>query len=330
MDTLLQIDPVGETARICVAIRRHLRDTLRRRGAVVAVSGGIDSAVALGLTVQALGPERVLALLLPERDSSPETLVLGRRVAERFGIERVEEDITGVLESLGHYRRYDDAVRTVVPEYGEGWTSKLTTSNVLTGTGYTVFSLVAHSPQGRTVTRRVPLQPYLEVLAAMNFKQRVRKVLEYHHAERRHYAVVGTPNRLEYDQGFFVKNGDGSADFKPIAHLYKSQVYEMADYLELPAAVRNRTATTDTFSLPQSQEEFYFGVPLRLLDLCVYAKQHAISADEAALALGEARERISAIYAAIDAKRKATAYLHEAPLLVEPVALTDSSASGGQ
>lgn len=319
MDKLLQIDTAREAARICDAIRRDLRETLRRRGAVVAVSGGIDSAVALGLTVQALGSKRVLALLLPERDSSPETLVLGRRVAERFGTEWVEEDITGVLESLGHYRRYDEAVRAVVPEYGEGWTSKLTTSNVLTGTGYTVFSLVARSPQGRTVTRRVPLQPYLEVLAAMNFKQRVRKVLEYHHAERRHYAVVGTPNRLEYELGFFVKQGDGAADLKPIAHLYKSQVYQLAAHLRVPPEVIARPPTTDTFSMPQGQDEFYFSLPYPQMDLCLYARNRGLPPEEAAGLVGLSADHVRRVYADIDRKRASTRYLHRAPCIVEDI-----------
>jgi NAD+ synthase len=326
----LAIDLPEAARRIQEAIRLQVLGRLRRRGAVVGLSGGVDSSVVAGLCARSLGPERVLGLIMPERDSADESKELALSVARSIGISTVVESIAPVLEAAGCYRRRDEAIRMAVPDYTPNHRCKLVLPAVETGARYALASLVVASPDGKVRKHHLTAESYSQIVAATNFKQRVRKMLEYYHADRLHYAVAGTPNRLEYDQGFFVKNGDGSSDFKPIAHLYKSQVYEMADYLELPAAVRNRTATTDTFSLPQSQEEFYFGVPLRLLDLCIYAKQHAISADEAALALGEATEHISAIYAAIDAKRKATAYLHEAPLLVEPIALMDTSASGRQ
>src|SRR5690606_30847455 len=115
--------------------------------------------------------------------------------------------------------------------------------------------------------------------AATNFKQRVRKMMEYHYADRFNYAVIGTPNRLEYDQGFFVKNGDGSADLKPIAHLYKTQVYRMAEHLGVPAEICRRAPTTDTYSLEQSQDEFYWALPYQKLDVCLFALNNGIPAD---------------------------------------------------
>jgi NAD+ synthase len=147
----------------------------------------------------------------------------------------------------------------------------------------------------------------------------VRKMLEYHHADRMQYAVAGTPNRLEYDQGFFVKNGDGAADLKPIAHLYKSQVRQLAEYLDVPHEIRERPSTTDTFSMPQSQEEFYFSVPLRTLDICLYGKNHGFSPEKIAEMTGLPTANVVAVFNSIDAKRKATAYLHHAPLLIEDV-----------
>ena len=318
-DHPLNVDAADETLRIGDFIRRSLRETLHRRGIVVAVSGGIDSAVTLGLSVRALGARRVLALLLPERDSDPEALRLGRQVASHFGAECVKEDITAALEALGHYRRYADAVRAIVPDYGEGWTSKLTTSNVLTGAGYTVFSLVARSPDGAMVTRRIPLRPYLDLLAAMNFKQRVRKLLEYHQAESRHYAVAGTPNRLEYELGFFVKQGDGAADLKPLAHLYKTQVYQLAAYLGVPAEIIARRPTTDTFSMPQGQDEFFFSLPYPQMDLCLYAKNRGIDPESAAALAGLTPAEVRRIYADIDHKRSTTRYLHRPACLVEEV-----------
>jgi NAD+ synthase len=315
----LRIDPVAETARIGTALRQLLSHDLRRRGLVVGLSGGIDSSVTAALAVQALGKERAFALLMPERDSSPDSRELGRLVAEHLSITCVEEDITPILEAVGFYRRYDAAVRTVVPGYGDGWKSKLVISGVPQGQGFTYFSLVTQSPTGEVGRVRLPASSYLEILAATSFKQRTRKMLEYYHADRLNYAVAGTPNRLEYDQGFFVKNGDGAADVKPIAHLYKSQVYQLAEYLELPEAVRTRPPTTDTYSMPQGQDEFYFSLPYRQMDICLFAKNNGVSVEETAAAAGLSVEQVLGVWRDIDAKRAGTRYLHLPPLLVEPI-----------
>ena len=221
LDTL-KLDPAQETERIVRWLRAVLARPLRRRGVVLGLSGGVDSSVTAALAVRAVGAERVFALLMPERHSAASTLELGRLVADTLQIARQEEDITGILEAVGFYERYDAAVRRAVPSYGAGWQCKVVTADAKVRTGFSFFSIVARAPDGTMFRERLPLQAYLEIVAATNFKQRIRKMLEYHHADRLNYAVAGTPNRLEYDQGFFVKNGDGSADLKPIAHLYKS------------------------------------------------------------------------------------------------------------
>jgi NAD+ synthase len=225
---VLNIDPEKEAEHIASEIRKILTSRLKRRGLVVGLSGGIDSSVTAALAARAVGAERVLALLMPERHSSADTLDLSRRVAECCHVAYQHEDITGILDAVGFYRRYDEAVRQVIPDYGEGWKSKIVIPNVLEGKGFSLFSVVARDPHGREHRKRLPLEAYLAIVAATNFKQRIRKMMEYYYADRKHYAVAGTPNRLEYDQGFFVKLGDGAADVKPIAHLYKTQVYQLA------------------------------------------------------------------------------------------------------
>jgi NAD+ synthase len=292
---------------------------LRRKGVVVGISGGVDSSVVAALCVRALGSKRVVGVLMPERESSDESRRLGYQLAEYLGIRTVLEDISRVLEAAGCYQRRDDAIRKLVPEFGPAQKCKIVIPELSTGARYAVPSLVIASPDGRPKKIRLTAEVYLEIVAATNFKQRVRKMLEYHHADRLQYAVAGTPNRLEYDQGFFVKNGDGAADLKPIAHLYKSQVYQLAEYLDLPREIREQPSTTDTFPLSQSQEEFYFSVPLRTLDLCMYGKNHGFSREEIGAITGLALEDVKAVCDSIDAKRKATAYLHQPPLLVEDV-----------
>ena len=171
------------------------------------------------------------------------------------------------------------------------------------GDRYSVFSLVVQSPEGERITVRLDAESYLAIVAATNFKQRTRKMLEYYHADRLNFAVTGTPNRLEYDQGFFVKNGDGAADIKPIAHLYKTQVYQLAEYLRVPEEIRRRPPTTDTYSLDQSQEEFYFAVPYDKMDLCLYGKNHCMHPAEVAPACGLTPEEVARVYRMIDSKR---------------------------
>ena len=317
---LLRLDLAAETERIAASIHDIVLSQFRRKGAVVAVSGGIDSSVVAALCARALGPERVIALFLPEADSSDDSLRLGAMLAERLGIRSFTEDIRHILEAAGCYRRRDEAIRSVMPEYGEGYKSKIVLPNLADGDRYALFSLVVQSPTGHTRKVRLSLDAYLGIVAATNFKQRTRKMMEYYYADRYHYAVAGTPNRLEYDQGFFVKNGDGAADFKPIAHLYKSQVYQLAAYLDVPHEIQRRTPTTDTYSLEQSQEEFYFSMPLRTFDLCLYGKNHGFSPEEIAALAGLTCTQVQAIFAAIDSKRKATAYLHRPPVLIEDVA----------
>ena len=315
----LAIDPEQIALDIERAIRQHVGG-LRRRGIVVGLSGGIDSSVVTCLCARALGAGRVQVLFMPERASSPESLTLGRMITDKFGIPAVVEDIAPTLEAAGCYARQTEAIRMTFPEYGEGWRNKITLPSILDSDRLNVSELTVESPSGEQKTARMPLASYLQMVAATNFKQRVRKMMEYYHADRLNYAVAGTPNRLEYDQGFFVKLGDGAADLKPIAHLYKSQVYALAEYVGVPAEVRRRPPTTDTFSLPQTQEEFYFALPYATMDLCLYGHNHQLPVAEVAAAAGLTVEQVERVYKDIDQKRRTTRYLHARPLLVEAVA----------
>ena len=316
---LLRLDASRETERIVARIRELVFNQLKRKGAVIGVSGGIDSTVVAFLCARALGKERVVALFTPEADSSPDSLRLGRMVAEHLGVQSVVEDISPILEGARCYERRDDSIRKVVPEYGEGYKCKIVLPNLVDSDRYAIFSIVVQSPTGETRKVRLSLSAYLGIVAATNFKQRARKMIEYYYADLHQYAVAGTPNRLEYDQGFFVKNGDGAADFKPIAHLYKSQVYQLAAHLGVPEEIQRRPSTTATYSLEQSQEEFYFSVPLATMDLCLYGKNNGIPAADLAPAAGLNEQQVERVYGMIDSKRSVARYLRSAPLLVEKV-----------
>ena len=323
MAKLPQLDYSAEADRICERLRHIVFDVLNRRGMVVAMSGGIDSSCCAALAVRALGKDRVFGLLLPERDSSSTSSRLGTILAEHLGVEHVLHNIAATLEAIGCYSSQDEALRRAVPGYGPGWKFKLAISDAMGGR-VSITRVIAEDPQGQRHEKRLAAPDYLQIVAATNFKQRIRKNLEYFHADRLNYGVVGTPNRLEYDQGFFVKNGDGAADVKPIAHLYKTQVYGMARFLGLPERVCAAIPTTDTYSLEQGQDEFYFALPYRSMDLALWALNHDVPASELAECLGIAETQAEAVYEDIRSKRRTTRYLHRAPILVGDVRELDA------
>jgi NAD+ synthase len=310
---VLRIEPAAVAEQIESAIRDEVLGHLRRRGVVLGISGGIDSSVVASLCARALGPERVLGLSMPERDSSSDALRLGRLLAEQLGIMHLVEGISGALDELGCYERQLEAIRMVYPEYGDGWSCKLVMPSLLEGERLNVALLEVAEPDGSRHTSRMPPAAYLQMVAATNFKQRTRMTMVYYHADRLHFAVAGTPNLLEDDQGFFVKQGDGAADVKPIAHLYKSQVFALAEYLGVPDEIRARPPTTDTFSLAQTQEEFYFALPYPEMDLSLWAFDHGVPADEAAPVIGLTPDQVARVYRDIEAKRRVSRYLHHVP-----------------
>ena len=314
---ILKIDVRSAIDKISSLIKDQVVNVLHRRGAVVGLSGGIDSSVCTSLCVSALGKDNVFIIFMPERDSSGTSLKLGKLLADSLGVKSVVEDLTPALEGVGCYKRQTEAVREVFPEFDLNCKFKITIPSILTADRLNVLRLTIEFPDGKQKSERMPLHAYLKLIAATNWKQRVRAGMEYYHADRLNYAVCGTPNRLEYDQGFFVKGGDGAADFKPIAHLYKSQVYMLAKELGIPDEILSRTPTTDTYSLEQTQEEFYFALPYGKMDLCLYGHNHKIPASEVAPAVDLTSEQVERVYRDIESKRRGTKYLHMSPLLVE-------------
>jgi NAD+ synthase len=307
-------DPAAAAARLERGIVQAV-DDLRRRGAVVAVSGGVDSGVVAALCARALGPERVTLLRLPEHGLGEHSSDLGLALARHLGTDTHEQPISGALEALGCYAQQHEAVRQVFPDYEPGWPYKLVRSQP--GGAVIVFSLVVERPDGQQESRRMPAEAYRLLLSATNAKQRLRTLVTYTWADRLHAAVAGTPNLLEYDQGFFVKGGDGLADLKPIAGLYKQQVYALAHHLGLPAGISGRSPTTETFSLAQSQEEFYFGYPYEQMDLLVWGERCAVPAQEVAARTGLSVAEVEAGYQEVARRRTATAYLHAPAVLLE-------------
>lgn len=315
---ILKIDAGSVARQLSDTIARQITITLKKRGAVVGISGGIDSSVVLALCVDALGPGRVLGVVMPEKDSSPDSKTLALKLAEKFGVESLIEDITGALEGMRCYARRDEAIKKLFPEYDSSHKCKITIpSNILDKDSFNFFTLTIENEAGESKTRRMPVSVFLQVVAASNLKQRLRMTALYYHAEKRNWAVVGTGNKDEHDQGFFVKYGDGAADLKPIAHLFKVQVYQLADYLGIPDEIIRRTPTTDTYSAEVTQEEFFFGLDFYLMDMLWYAMEHNVPPAVAATVLDLTTEQVERGCANIKRKIEATEYLRMNPLAIE-------------
>jgi NAD+ synthase len=313
----LMIDAAAETGRIVNALRKTVGQSLRRFGGVVGISGGVDSAVVLALAVRAFGPEKVIAVMMPERDSDPLSETLARALAARFGVTPVLEDITLALEGFRCYLRRDEAIRHVVPEYdaAAGWKAKIVLpQNLLDGGSLNVFSVTVVSPDGRVQNRPLPPAAFLQIVAASNFKQRTRMAMLYYHAEARNYAVLGTANRNEHAQGFFVKYGDGGVDVQTIAHLFKTQIYQLAAYLDVPPAIRERTPTTDTYSAPCTQQEFFFRLPFEIMDLLWSAMENGVSPEETGQVMGLTPDQVRRVFDDLIRKERGTAYLRMSPI----------------
>ncbi len=315
---LIRIDPASETDRIISRIKSELIQGIRKKGTVIGVSGGVDSSVVLALCVKALGSKRVTALMLPEKDSSPDSLRLAKMLTEKLGVSYHIEDITDSLNALGCYRRRDEAVKKVFPDYDDSCKMKITVSKDKEGKGsLNLFNLTIITPKGEEKIKRLPVNAYLQIVAASNLKQRGRMSMLYYYAESNNYCVAGTGNKNEYQQGFFVKHGDGGADIMPIGHLFKSQVYQLAEYLGIPEEIYKRTPTSDTYSAEQTQEEFFFKVPFKTLDPIWLGMEMDIPSTEIACALNLDTAYVNAVINDIRNKVRTTEYLRKSPVFFD-------------
>lgn len=311
----IKIDPAAETERIVSRLRSELVNKLHKKGAVLGISGGLDSSVVLALCAKALGNKKIIALMLPEKDSSPDSLELAKNLANKFDIRYTIEDITDSLKALGCYNRRDEAVKRIFPEYNDLYKMKITLSKDKEGKGLlNLFNISIIAPEGNEKIKRLPIKEYLQIVAASNLKQRCRMNMLYYHAEENNYCVVGTGNKNEYQQGFFVKNGDGGVDIMPIAHLFKSQVYQLAEYLGIPKNILERIPTSDTYSAEQTQEEFFFKVPFKILDPIWLGMEMNVPSDIIANTLSLEDKFVKSVINDIKTKIRTTEYLRYQPI----------------
>jgi len=309
---ILDINSEKECERICEFIKEQVFTHFRREGAVVGISGGIDSALTTALSVKALGKDKVLGVFLPEKESNPISLTYGELLAKKLGIRTEKVDLTQALESLGCYKKRDEVIKKISPAYDSSYKIKIgLPQDLLERDRINYFSLKMINPKGEEKSFRLSKEGLLGIVAATDMKQRSRMIQLYYYAEKYNYMVIGTTNLSEYAQGFYVKFGDGGVDLEPIAHLYKTQVYQLAKFLDIPEEIIKRVPSPDTFSAVVSDQEFFFCMPYDLLDLLLYAQENKIPLSKVSQVLNLSEEQITRAYRDFDQKRKASIHLNQ-------------------
>ena len=313
---ILHIENIDEVCNDIIAkLKNDVAFKLQRRGAVIGISGGIDSSVCMALSAKAFGPEKVTGIMLPEQDSSDDSKNLALELANTFNVKTIEENITKALDGFGCYQRRDEAIGRVITNFDPKVDkAKIEIKQNMDQNIPAIFSITVIKPDGEVISKLLPAKEYLQIVASTNFKQRSRMSMLYYHAERLHYAVIGTPNKHEVEQGFFVKYGDGGADVMPIGHLYKTQVYQLASHLGVPQEIIDRTPTTDTYTAEQTQEDFFYQMPFASMDLIWYGWENGYPAEEVGKVMDKSAKEIENIYKSFERKKKTTEYLRMRPI----------------
>lgn len=314
---VLKIDPVVELEKLCAFVVEHVNEVFRRKGVLVGLSGGIDSACMAAIAVEAMGPEKVVGLVLPEKETNPVSSAFAIKHAQALGIEYREVDITPTVESVFSYTSRDAYVQKLVPEYEPGYKYNISLpTDLLDRASFNFYNLQVQMPGGEIKKKRLSLKEFRMITAFANIKIRSRMLHLYTEAEQRSLVVAGTTNRTEFILGDFCKYGDGGTDIEPLSYLYKDQIYQLSAHLGVIPEIVDRQPSPDTFSLPVSDQEFFFRIPFAKLDYLLYAWEHNIGAKQAAQVLDLSEDAVQRAFKDFQGKNKATAHLRTMPYAI--------------
>ena len=310
---VLRINGEVEADKISGFIRDQTL-SLHRDGIIIGLSGGVDSALCAALSVKAISKDKVLGLMLPDKESSPQSAELATQQAQRIGIRTQLVDITPVLEAFGTYEKRDAVAKSVFPEFSKRHKLKITLpSDILNKDSLNFFTLTVVDPEGAAKSARLNNEQARGIIAATCTKHRTRMMAQYYFAEKNNFLVCGTTNKSEALQGLFVKYGDGGVDIEPIAHLYKNQVFQLAEHLGVIKEILERAPSPDTYSAPVTDEEWYFRMPFKQLDLLLYAWENKVEISEVCRVMELTGEQVKRAFRDFTNKYNATRHLNQLP-----------------
>jgi len=315
---VLKIDPAAELEKLCAFVVEHVKVVFRRKGVIVGLSGGIDSACMVAIAVEAMGQKNVIGLVLPEEESNPISSEYAIKHAQALGIEYRQIDITPTVDSVFPYSSRDAYIQKLVPEYKPGYKYNISLpTDLLERASFNFYNLRIQVPGGAIKKKRLSLNEFRTITAFANIKIRARMLHLYAEAEQRSLVVAGTTNRTEFLLGDFCKYGDGGTDIEPFSYLYKDQIYQLAAHLGITPEIVDRQPSPDTFSLPVSDQEFFFRIPFAQLDYLLYAWENDITPSETAQVLNLSEEAVNRAFKDFQAKHKATAHLRVMPYTID-------------
>lgn len=288
--------------------------SFKKKGVVLGVSGGIDSAVALTLCVQELGKENVYGILLPEKESAPSSRTLGAEICESLGVQYEEVPISPILESLNIYEKKEQIIKRTCPEYDPRIHKTSLVLPDFLNQGLLNVPYIWLIKDGETIAKyRLKANDYLELIGLQGVKQRSRMVIQYMYAEKLNYVVCGTTNKTELVLGQFVKYGDGGVDLEPLADCYKMQIYALGKFLNVNEEIMKRPPSADTWSHYTTDEEFYWRMPIHVMDQLLYSQEHHLPLHVIEKNTGLPRDKIEKAQRHINKIRDTTEYVRASP-----------------
>ncbi len=309
---VLNIVPENEIDRMNLFLKNEIFKSFRRKGVIVGLSGGVDSAVMASLAVEALGKEKVFGLILPEKESNPLSARFAALEAQRLGIDFAEKDMTPTVDAIGSYSIRDEYLKSLIPEYTPECKYNIALpTDFLERDSLNIYKLQVQTSAGDILTKRLSVDSFRFITAFASIKIRARMIHLYWEAERQNLVVAGTTNKTEMILGDFCKYGDGGTDIEAICHFYKTQIYQLAEYFQVIPEIRDRDPSPDTFSLPVTDQQFFFRIPFNKLDLLLYAWEHHIDTQDAADVLSLPEDAAKRAYREFTTKNNATAHLRE-------------------
>ena len=260
-------------------IKNEVFEQFHKKEAIIGLSGGIDSAVTAALCTRSLGSKNVVGLIMPEKESDVKSQELAQQIAKRLDIETKIIDISNILESFGVYQNKERIVKDKFANFNTSCKYRVVVPPKLENSiGIPYLEILdEHNIQHKL---KISSFEFLTLTAATSIKHRVRMTMLYYHGERNNQVVIGTTNKSEYLQGYFVKYGDGGSDIEPLVNIYKSQIYQIGEFFKMPEEIMEKDASPDVWSFSTNDEEFFYSVPYEIVDVILYARENNLSINE--------------------------------------------------